>query len=639
MSRKAKPAPKTAAPARNRLAQLSAVPAVPADSRRLTAVLSIVGFVLLGAVGLSYLQPTARLWGLHHLAFLSFSLALAFVVIAALLWTPLGAALVKRLIARTKLLANRPALLWVLPVMLICWLLSVSAPLLGDGQLWITELSWVGKFETRGEDAPPDRWRVRKEPLEILLHEAALRAILPFRPAEPIPASPAEKSAIVSRRSQWLFDASEQIYRWLSIAAGALTLYVALRFARRRLPPLSRAPFLLTLFSGGGILLFFGYIEHYSWISFAVILFLLAGLDDLFTARRFPWRTLLAFVFALSCHLAAVFLLPALCFLILVWKQASAKPDSAAPPSRYAWMVIASFAVLGVAGYVWVKGWKGWLSVIPLLPSWSRDGYALFTARHALDLLNLLLLAAAPAIVLLMASPRITSGHLSDRIQKYFLLLASVCGVAFALTFDPNLGMARDWDLLALALWPLCLWAAWTVARADWGAARPRLLAAIAGFVVLITLPYVLVQADQRASIRRFETLLNLDLSRSAYGWENLASYCRTNGDIEGRIRALRMACSVDRNPRYRINLAAALRMTGRLAEAETLCVAAVREKPEFANQLVYLAVAYGQSGQETKAHELLQLAKELNPGDSTASLVLRDLDRATRAKSPAPPE
>ena len=625
MSKKQKQTRKVVAQASAPLAQISTVTAKP---HIVVTVLRAGGILILGLEAWSFVQPDARLWGVHHLTFLPVPLAAAVALLGVLLLSPLGAHAVERFIVRFRKFGSRPAIIGAVIAAMVFSLLSVSVPLLGDGPLWIVELSWIGKFHTRGSETPPNRWKSRKEPLEIVLHELTFRAVMPFRPPDTYPSSPDDLSAINDKRTRWFEHAAELTYAWLSIAAGALAVFVTLRFARRRLPPMSRLPFVLTLFSGGGMLLFFGYVEHYSWVSLAVISFLLAGLDATFSPRRFPWLPLLLFVLSVACHLAAVFLLPPLVFLLYQWRQFTAKGEAAISPLRIAWQVVAVFALLGVAAYVWVRGWKGWLTIAPLIPAWSRDGYALLSITHALDLFNLFALVAAPAILLIAVLRRVRRTVSPKAEQSLFLALATGSGIALVISFDPNLGMARDWDLLAVALWPLMMLGAWTVARIDWGRARPLIVATVAGLVALITLPYILVQASEATSVRRFETLLHMDATRSAYGWENLSVHYRSTGNIDGRIRALRAACVVDNNPRYRVNLAAALRTNGQLSEAEPLCIGAVREKPQYVGQLVYLAVAYGQKGNEAKARQLLELARDLNPQDSTAAEVLRELGR-----------
>jgi tetratricopeptide (TPR) repeat protein len=617
-------------------------PTYAVELRPLLFALRLTGFLLLGAALLAWARPEARTWGIHHLAFLPPMFAGCLAGLGALLWTPVGGWLAHWLFSRLRWVSGRPAVLWAAVAAALFFALRVSVPLMGDGPLWIKELVWIGEFQARKERTPVDRWKIRKEPLELALHEMVFRTAILFRPPDILEASSSQSRAAFKKREQWFVTAARNTYAWLSVLAGALTVFMVVRFARRRIALQARTPFLLTLFSGGSLLLFFGYIEHYSLVSLATIAFLLAGLEESFVPRRFPLKTVVAFVLAVGCHLTAIILLPALLYLLYNFlRQSTNEPHrkSSAPRNR-ALCFFGIFVLLGLAGYVYVKGWKGWLSVLPLTPALSRDGYALFSFNHALDLLNLLALLALPAVVIISVLRIREKVEYSAQIQIGFLALAAVSGVAFVINFDPNLGMARDWDVLAVALWPLMVLAAWKLARSDLRASRADVLAALAGFVVLVSLPYVLVQSSQPASVARFESLLHMDESRSAYGWENVAAHYEATGDSENLIRAWRAAVEASNNPRYMLNLSVALRLAGRLDEAELYCVRATRQVPEYSYQLIHLARAHGSRGDLKKARQLLALASELNPTDTAAFKSLERLDqeiarRKLRTKRP----
>ena len=607
----------------------SRIPTHFVELRPLRLVLRLTALVLFGAVLFAWARPEWRTWGVHHLAFLPPLLAGLLVCLAVLLWTPAGGRLVGWLFSRLRGLSGRPALLWAI-VAALFFSFRASVPLLGDGQLWITELKIVGQLHARGTSAPLDRWKTRKEPLEMMLHEMVFRTALLFRPPDSFGISREDTKAMHMKREKWFTAVAKHTYASLSILAGALIVLMAVRFSRRRIAPQSRALFLLTLFSGGSILLFFGYIEHYSWTSLAVMAFLMAGLEESFSPRRFPLKTTLAFLLAVGCHLMAFILLPALLYLLYnyyKWPSDVAQARTTVPRNR-AFFFLAIFIFIGLAGYLYVNGWKGRLHILPLLPAFSRDGYALLSLNHGLDLLNLLALIALPAVILLVTVRIPEKVEYFERVQSYFLVLAAASGVAFAVNVDPDLGAARDWDAFAVALWPLVFLAAWKMARIDLGTRRAEIVASLASFAAVISIPYVLVQTGESSAIARFESLLRMDHSRSAYGWENLALHCRSTGDTESCIRAWKAAIQTGNNPRYMINLAIELRLAKRLEEAETYCVNAARRKPEYSVQLVSLAMDYADHGAYEKSRELLALAGELNPTDSTSFRLLERINQ-----------
>ncbi|MBU1707239.1 tetratricopeptide repeat protein, partial [bacterium] len=231
---------------------------------------------------------------------------------------------------------------------------------------------------------------------------------------------------------------------------------------------------------------------------------------------------------------------------------------------------------------------------------------------------------ALPAVVILavLRTPKKIEHIL--QIQSGFLAVAAISGVAFVVAFNPNLGMARDWDVLAVALWPLLFFAAWKMACTDLGTLRAELLAFVVGFACVISIPFILVQTGEAISIARFEILLHMDASRSAYGWENLAVHYESTGYLDGRIRAWEGAVQASNNPRYMINYANVLRMADRLDEAEVYSVRGARFNPEYAYQLTHIATAYALRDNFEKARELLTLAIELDSTDSRARKLLQ---------------
>ena len=195
-------------------------------------------------------------------------------------------------------------------------------------------------------------------------------------------------------------------------------------------------------------------------------------------------------------------------------------------------------------------------------------------------------------------------------------------------TFNPNLGLARDWDVVTAALWPLVAWAAWRLATSDLRAVRSQVAAALTGCALVVSVPFVLVQAGERSSLARFETLLSMDRSRSAYGWENVATYYEDKGDLVNRIRCWKSALAVEDNPRYQINAGVALRLKGDLEEAERYTVEGVRRAPKYRYQLIYLAKEWVDRGRLDKARDLLRLAIESYPDDKRAPELLAKIER-----------
>lgn len=572
-------------------------------------------WLALGILALSIVAiflPEQRLWAVHQFAFLHLAVAIPLLLTAGFLLTERGAALTFSLFAK---LPKLSPLHWA-GVAFVCFMaLSVYGSLLGDGQLSITRLAHVGDMLESNKRIPRGRFLSQKEPGTMLLHEGVFRIGMAVAgPDMYVESGPAGQEARVERQliyrgiAQWC-------YRILSSLAGALLVFVLARFIRKR-ENVDPALFWLMILGSGAWLTFFGYVENYAWVSLAMLSFLMAGLKVTEPPRKIPIVPILLFAFACVMHFMAVVLLPALVYLLwtMHFEPRDKQANDLAAPARRAKILIIGFLALGLAGYVYVEGWKGWISVIPLLPQWKYDGYALLSLKHGIDLLNLLLWGACAALLGLLLTKK-NDSTLQERNQENFLLLAAGSGAIFALVFSPNLGMARDWDIVTAALWPLIFYGAWRVTKlAHTPESLPRLRASLVALVMLLLVPAVLVQAFESTSIARFRALLHLDRSRSAYGWENLALYYQRTKELDKRIDAWQEAVNVERNPRYLFNLAEALRLADRVSEADTLAIAAATMNVEFVPNLFYYAVAQAKQERFDRTKAIVDTALALDP-------------------------
>jgi hypothetical protein len=606
----------------------------------LLGVLRVSGylFLLLSVIGL--INPEWRLWGFHHLAFLPLPTSLVLLAVGGTLLSPHGSVVIEKLYVWLKLFAHRPAWLWAIFAFAVFFGLRVSVPLLGDAQLWIRELTWIGELSTQSKDIPVDRTLKRKEPLSLAAHEGVFDLMRRMKPMQPDITAGSDARKQRESRLNYFRDTAQASYAYMSMIAGALLILLLIGFIRRRVPREGRVLFMLMMLSGGGILLFFGYIENYTWTSLLVVACMLAGIEESLPPRRLPWKTVLLFVIAVGFHYSAIILLPGVLLLLinLHFQQRDIernKPD--APLVRMRILTIV-FVVLGLAGYVWVEGWRGWISVIPLLPQWSNDGYSFVSVAHWLDLFNLFCLTAIAAIAARFSLRPAQSASHAENTLNGFLGLTAGCGVVFVIVFNPNLGMGRDWDVYVPALWPLITAAAWGVAQLK-SVNRIALISALSGILLLSALPSVLVNHLQQPSIDRFKTLLAIDESRSAYGWENLALHYQKQGDIANRVEAWRRAVEVSRNPRYVFNYADALKLADRLEEAVPFYIEAARamkdsETRVYREQLFFTAAALIAKEKFSRAREVLEVALELMPGNENGERLMRMLDDAARVDS-----
>ncbi len=165
MSRKQK---QTAKPA-SRKSSSSPPPTIPVITFQerfpLVPALRIVGALFLLVSAISIINPEWRLWGFHHKAFLPLWVSVAILFLSGAFLSPLGRFVVERLKPLLSTLANRSAWLWALLALSLFFSLRVTVPLLGDSQLWIRELTWIGELYSRGAEVKAGRIFMRKEPI------------------------------------------------------------------------------------------------------------------------------------------------------------------------------------------------------------------------------------------------------------------------------------------------------------------------------------------------------------------------------------------------------------------------------------------------------------------------------------------
>lgn len=568
-----------------------------------------IGTLLLSV--LAMFKPELRLWAVHQLAFLPIALSCMLLLFAALLLSPFGVKIVSlNLLNRVKL----PPVGWAAVSFALFMLLSVYGNLLGDGQLAIARLAHLGEMLETGQNIPPGRLFSQKEPGTMLLHEGVFRVAMQVAGPD-IQTAPGKSVQDARVERQFAYrEIAAWCYRILSSLAGMLLVLLLIQFVRAH-GDVDPSVFWLMLLTSGAWLMFFGYVENYAWVSLAMVAFLIAGLKSIESPGKIPFVPIVVFGIAVAMHYLAVVLFPALVYVLwtMHFEQRESAAQNLSAQSKRLKLLIAILGAIGLAGYVYVKGWNGWISVLPLLPQWVSDGYAMLSIKHAVDLFNLMMWAVIAGAFALFFSKRL-SGSIKRNNQENFLSIAAGASALFAVVFSPNLGMARDWDIVSAALWPAVFYAAWRTSQLEFDSdSSAKLRASLLSLVILILVPAVLVQSQQHTAIARYRNLLVLDHSRSAYGWENLALYYQRTGELDKRIDAWEHAVAAERNPRYLFNLADAYKLADRMDAADTTAIAAAKVNKEYAGNLFFFAVAQARRNKLDRARVLVNTALELD--------------------------
>lgn len=550
-------------------------------------------------LALSYFSSNV-MWGYNHLAYFNKSYlsfyAVFFLIIAGLLFFKKADAVLEAFTEKiTKYLWSDsyvgPIALSV-AAMIIFILFSVKTYFLGDGYTWLSvfenKLSFIYKTTE-----PVSSYLVRS--IQFLLGNYS------------------KETALVS-------------FKILSIISGGLYVFGATLISKYiSQNNIMRMLALGLLLFSGAVLLFFGYVEFYPMVWGFAMLYFGFALKYLQTGKGFK-RSLLFYLLAVLMHLQAIFLLGGLVVLML-YKKFPKKSLLELPK-----------AILGVFGvmiivFLFYLGWRYTrridfaLIFLPLLQGWPNSpNYGILTLSHLLDILNQFLLLIPGILVLQVAlfSKRIKKRWHQDW-RTIFLVFSAFGSLLFLFVINPNIGIARDWDLMSLTLLaPLLL----IVYRIDHKkiTLSPRTVFAVILLSLMITSSYVAVNNSVAASEKRaYQLLSENNNSNDRNGWLILANYYY---GLEENDRGDQIAAEMNRRfPSYlNLELGYKLIKQGQFKDAEMIAMKLLREDPYNIMYLELAGQVQTKFGRFDKAEEMLTQALAINPYRTSTKNYLADL-------------
>jgi len=350
----------------------------------------------------------------------------------------------------------------------------------------------------------------------------------------------------------------------------------------------SRAFAFAALATMGIVQLYFGYIESYPPVSVAILIYLWLGLRQLRGAGHPGW-TAVALAVAIASHLACVFLVPS--FLYLLLREPRSWPKRAAlallPPVGAAALLIA----LGYPPSRWQTAFR--IAAGAVEPGHAAALYARpygeISLGHAWDVLNAILIALPVPALLLLAALAASGGKPGSgpfrAPSSIFLALAALPGFLLAAALVLPVAPAQDWDLTAILLLPLAVFGVSAGFSIPGLPLRGVRAAAVALLGAGALLSFVLVNADEDFSLRRFEILVGpgsrITNYGKAYGNEILNTYDAERGDFpRALIHAQRALDAEPTNPRYWTKKGAALYELNRFDEAIPVLEEGLRRGP-----------------------------------------------------------
>lgn len=415
----------------------------------------------------------------------------------------------------------------------------------------------------------------------------------------------------------------------------------------------------VALIAQGYIQLFFGYVENYTLYCLVIAAFALVAVRVL-EGRSPLWPAGLLVVLAAALHLAGALLLPA---LLLLLAHELLRPARRAAALRDLAIGLAGFAMAGIA-LDRLSPHYDWFAMLARLAgavTSSGSSYG-FHRPGALDLLNQQLLIGPLGVFLFLPVAALALLDGSARAWKaaLWLTLGGAFLVASIIAGDSNLGVARNWDLLAPAGFVFTLAGLGLALAAGWTARdRHRWLFLLGAVSLFHTVPWIANNASFDRAFTRFKSLPlgmgrtqavvgNVYLERgevdSAAVWfrrsldenpsNNLASFelgriAMSRGDYDYASNAFKAALLARPGTEpYQYLLVGALTRSHRFADARRELDGLLAEDAREPLYWAASAVVWQCLGERDSSRAAIARADAIAPGDSLFAALHGHLDR-----------
>ncbi|HKW50390.1 MAG TPA: tetratricopeptide repeat protein [Candidatus Eisenbacteria bacterium] len=552
-------------------------------------------FALLGlciayfaAVLLASRSPGPLEWGLHSFGFLPFGARAVLIsmflgAIALTLWgcvaKPSAAKPEEHPSSAGPNDASRfPRLIALL--LLFCaglYVLRARTHLLGDGTVWLTILK-TGQHQAYSEPLAAAIW---------IAFGSIVRSLLP--------------------------GASALEFGSLSILCGGLSFLICFALAKNlageRQPRTDTLFLLLTL---GITELYCGYLESYPPVMVLILGYLWLGLRSLTGKGVFATAPVLLSL-ATASHFLALYLWPSYLYLVAQREQRLSRQ---ALWSLVPVMLTPALALLaGSRPSDWLESWRIALhATAPHGAASGSWGFLTFRLGQAADLLNEVLLIVPIAVLLAIAALTVRSTRQWLRSHHAtYLAAAMVPGLAAAFLLALP-APAVDWDLLSVLLVPAAVLCVGLGARLLQGGAPMPFRVGVAGFSLCAVLPFLLVNASDDASLRRFKTLIGpgtrIPARGRAYPNSVLAEFYEDRGDYRSALAYAERAYEGEpTNPRYSVKVGSEYFHLGDHAKAARSYEEAIARGWDRASTHHDLGLSYAYSGRASDAVRELRIA------------------------------
>lgn len=415
-------------------------------------------------------------------------------------------------------------------------------------------------------------------------------------------------------------------FKYIAIASGIIYVVSLLYYGRKLFQSnFSRLAFILICILSAATVLFYGYVELYSIQSAVLFLFFLSSLAAIVEKKK-SIVPIIVFIFAGWLHKISLIYFPALAvYLFVIFSPEKYVEAISARFKQFVLFLIIGFAALYTAVKLFGPMYWQQAFLSPFGDRFTTDGYMLLSFNHIFDFVNLLMLLVPVAVIvgiLFMAKIRIEKGPAHGRIIL-FLATAMAAGLLTAFTLEPELGMARDWDLLSTLLIGTNVAGAflWVYGYQN----RRRFQAASTMIIILclsIFIPWITMLNSIRSSYFYNIAVMELNPKHSRTGFYTMIPLNQKQGNVQEEQRLKRYCAAT--YPEVELHKQGERELLlGNYRQAETYIDRAIAANPGFFRSYETRARIQMETGRYNEALENLKIADGLNPYSSTTNYYL----------------
>ena len=280
----------------------------------------------------------------------------------------------------------------------------------------------------------------------------------------------------------------------------------------------------------GSVLLYFGYVERYSFVSLAILGYVFSSVRWIEKRGKIILPALL-FLVAVALHLFSFFLLPSLIYLLLLTGQRriTATKILVAGAGMFLALVIVTLYVYSNRPHLLS------IFVLPFENGYTAgytSHYTSFSLAHLLDIINEMFLLSMAGLILILASTLSAFRKIhATKPRIIFLFLVVGFGLVYHFLLDPLLGASRDWDMFAMTSIGYAVLGISLFLHLDLKTDSMKYACVVLIWTSFFSLfPWIAVNASEPRSVLRFHDLLEFDPMKSKSGRFFLINYLEKKG-------------------------------------------------------------------------------------------------------------